>query len=224
MNSAVSRPIMPLRRWRRLLRLAVAGLTAALLAAGASGVRAQSLNEDQKFVVNQVETYLRSLTTMRGEFKQVGPTGDITTGRFFLRRPGRLRFEYDPPANFLIVSDGIWLVLQDLELKNFNRFPVFDTPLGALVSDEIDLLAWADVLNVTNRRGLLELTLQDRKKPEEGWLRLSFTRPPMRLRQWRVLDAQGGVTTVSLSKIETGIELPQSLFVFDEPERKAFEN
>lgn len=203
-----------------------AGMALLLSAGGMTGgaEAQQSLNDDQSFVVSKVEDYLRSLDTMQGDFKQIGPTGNITTGRFYLRRPGRLRFEYDPPANILIVSDGFWLVLQDRELENFNRFPVFDTPLGALVADEIDLLAWAEVLNVTNQRGLLELTLQDRKKPEEGWLRLSFTRPPLRLRQWRVLDAQGGLTTVSLSNVETGMPLPHSLFVFDEPAPSTQEN
>ena len=188
---------------------------AALLAALLSGPALAALSERDKADVARVTDYLQDIRSLSARFVQIGPNGELANGTLYLRRPGRLRFEYNPPTPLLVVADGTWLVLHDTELDQVNRWPVYKTPLGVLVTDKIDLEKDVEVVRVARRPGVLSLTIVDRGAPDEGAIELVFSEPALSLRQWHVRDAQGGITNVSLSETKLNVELPPTLFHFD---------
>lgn len=188
---------------------------AALLAVLLSGPASAALSERDRADIARVADYLQDIKSLSARFVQIGPNGELANGTLYLRRPGRLRFEYNPPTPLLVVADGTWLVLHDTELDQVNRWPVASTPLGVLVADRIDLENEVEVVRVARRPGVLSLTIVDRDAPDEGAIELVFSEPALSLRQWHVRDAQGGITNVSLSETRLNVELPPTLFFFD---------
>lgn len=192
----------------------------ALLIAGAMaapGDASAELNGDDRAHLARVVAYLNAARSMSADFIQIGPNGELSKGRMFLSRPGRLRFEYAPPSPLLLVADGFWLTLLDKELEQAHRWPVSDTPLGILVADRIAIGDRATATAVERRGGVLRVTFVDSERPDEGNLTLVFSEPPLLLRNWEVLDAQGGVTNVSLQNIRTNVVLKPELFTYEEP-------
>ena len=165
-----------------------------------------------------IETYLNSIATMKARFLQVAEDGTLATGDFYLRRPGRLRFEYDPPVPILVVADSIWIVFEDSELRQVDRLPLSSTPLSILVADEVSLGDGAVISEISASGGLLQIALRDTENPDEGVLTLVFDARPLRLRQWLVTDSLGQTTEITLSDLEINIPLDPRLFVYDEPE------
>lgn len=205
------------RSWLRMLGRAM--LVACLWLGLASAAAGAELGEADKAAVARIAAYLNDVRSLKARFIQVGPNGELAQGDLYLRRPGRLRFEYDPPSPLLLVADGFWLILQDKELEQVSRWPVNDTPLGVLVADDIELDGQRTrVTEVGRRAGVLTVTLIDRERPDEGSVTLVFSDSPLRLRQWRIVDAQGGVTNLSLQRIQLNPKLDPELFVFTDPE------
>jgi outer membrane lipoprotein-sorting protein len=201
--------------------LAATVLTAVLAAAtlvAAAPARAE-LSKADKADIARAEAYLNSFTTMKARFTQIAPDGGLSEGSVYMRRPGRLRFEYDPPVPLLIVADRVWLILYDSQLDQVDRLPLWSTPISILVDDKVRLSEKVNVIGIERNPGALRITLEDKERPEEGQLTLVFTDDPIALRSWVVTDAQGLETTVALSAIETGVTLDPRLFVFlDKPE------
>lgn len=183
-----------------------------LFAAAPAGA---ALSEADRESVRQVEEYLNSVRSLSADFVQVGPNGEVARGHVFLRRPGKLRFEYEPPSPLLLVADGRWLVLEDRELQHVDRWPVGDTPLAVLVADRVDLSRAVEVTDVRREGGVLRVTVVDPKRRQEGHLTLIFNETPLELRQWEVHDAQGGVTHVSLHNPQPNVQLADRLFFYD---------
>ena len=173
------------------------------------------LSEQDRETVQRVEAYLNSVRSLAAEFVQIGPNGETAKGQVYLRRPGKLRFEYAPPSPLLLVADGRWLVLEDKELRHVDRWPVGDTPLAVLVADRVDLERGVQVTEVKRSGGVLRVTVVDRKRPGEGHLTMIFNETPLELRQWEVHDAQGGVTHVSLQDAKVNVQLADKLFFYD---------
>jgi outer membrane lipoprotein-sorting protein len=168
--------------------------------------------------IDRVEAYLNTIKTLSARFLQVDNAGNVVHGQLYLRRPGRLRLEYDAPSPLLLVADGTWLILHDKELGQVNRFPLYETPMGVLVDDPVNLRDKVQVIEATEDLGIVRIKLVDREVPDEGWLGITFTEPPMMLRQWRIKDAQGGITALSLTDIRINRKLDPKLFVFTDPE------
>jgi outer membrane lipoprotein-sorting protein len=198
---------------RGLLRLAVG---TALLPLVGTAAQAALTPADQADIA-RIEEYMNGIRSLSADFVQIGPNGELSRGKFYLRRPGRLRFEYDPPVPLLIVADGLWLVVYDKELEQVTRLPLYETPLGVLAAEKVSLSEDVEVTRVDRQAGILRVQLIDRDRPDEGWLSLAFSEPPLELRQWHVRDAQGGVTNVALSDMRTGVKLDPKLFVFNDP-------
>ncbi len=178
------------------------------------------LSEDDRAWLTRTEDYFNSIHTIRAGFFQTSSEGGGAEGEFYLRRPGRLRVEYLPPTPVLIVGDGIFLHFHDTELGQVSDWPIFDTPLGAISDDEVRFNEDLVVTDFLRRSGSLAITLVKREDPGLGSLTLFFSEAPMELKQWKVIDAQGLVTTVALFNIETNIDLDAKLFVFDDPREK----
>jgi len=220
-------------RQRMLFAAALVGLGllfVAFLTAGGATAKAQpaaemaadgqerALSEEDRLALSEASAYLTSLESMQGDFLQVGPDGSVAEGRFYLRRPGKLRFEYEPPENLLVVADGTWVAVKDSSAAA-QRYPIASTPLSLILGKNVDLAEEARVLNVEEQPGSLLVTLADRSGEAPGQITLIFDRPKMQLRQWVVTDVQGLQTTVALRNVETGIRADNSLFVLRDDQR-----
>lgn len=198
---------------RRAL-LCTAGAAFALAGLGIPPAAAALSPQDQADVA-KANAYLNDVRTLTAKFLQVAPDGSLSEGQLYMRRPGRIRFEYAPPSPLLIVSDSILLTYLDKELKQVERVPVGSTPLDIFVRDKVALDSGdAAITRIERQPGSLRMTMIDPKKPKEGALTLVFTIAPFALKQWEVTDARGQVTTVALSDVVTNVELKQGLFVF----------
>jgi len=175
------------------------------------------LNAEQSGWVQRAEKYFASVDSIRASFFQTSAEGGTAEGVFYLRRPGRLRIEYLPPTPVLIVGDGLLLHFHDTELGQVSDWPIFDTPLGALSSGDVSFNDDLIVTGFRRRSGAIAITLVKAEDPGLGSLTLYFSEVPMELKQWKVIDARGLVTTVALFNAETNINLDAKLFVFDDP-------
>jgi len=167
----------------------------------------------------RITNYLNGITTLEGNFIQVGPDGELSEGVFYLRRPGRLRFEYEPPNPALIIADGTWVGVYDKRLKTLDRIPIGSTPLDILLSKRVDLRDAGAVQKIENQGGLMRVTAIDPDAPDQGSITMVFADNPLELRQWIVIDPQGLTTTVALSDIRSNVELDAKLFFIEDPKR-----
>ncbi len=172
--------------------------------------------------LQRVEAYLNGVRALKARFQQVAPDGGTTQGQAWLQRPGRLRFQYDPPTPFLLVGGNGLLVFNDSQLKQTSNIPLGSTPLGLLLQDNLRLSGDVTVTGMTRAPGQLQVSLVRTKSPADGTLTLIFTDPPLALTQWVVVDAQRLETRVRLYNIEMGGSFDQKLFQFIDP--KFFQN
>jgi len=173
---------------------------------------------ERKAIVAQAEKYLNSITTMQSRFTQANQDGSIDSGVFYLSRPGRLRFQYDPPKKDYIVADGLFVHFWDDSMKNGSDAPIGATLADFLLKKRISLSGDLKVTGVRRPQpGTLVLTLIQTKNPEAGDLRLLFDEAPMQLVKWRVTDGTGNITEVTLSNTQAGVKLDPRLFVYKPP-------
>ncbi|MBI1260286.1 MAG: outer membrane lipoprotein carrier protein LolA [Rhizobiales bacterium] len=204
-----------------LVALAIVGLSllvATLLSAGARQAQAEPLSTSDSSALQEVTDYLQGVKNMQGDFLQIGPDGSIAEGKFYLRRPGRLRFEYNPPSDLLVVADGIWVGIKEGSGPP-QRYPLGSTPLNLLLDETVDLTRDTRIISVDRQPGVLRVTLADKTNKAPGEITLVFDEPRLQLRQWVVTDAQGLQTTVALRNIQTGINAANELFVMRDEQR-----
>ncbi len=197
-------------------RLAFLALAGFLLMVSTS--LAAPLSLENKEDIARVEAYLNKITTLKARFLQINAEGKIAEGDVFLRRPGRARFEYEPPAQILIVADGTWLVFRDKELNETTRLPLYSTPISVLLKENVALKDDVTVVSVEKDANTLRLNIIDTDEPDQGGITLVFSDKPLQLRKWLVTDAQGQATSVTLSDVERSIELKADLFVLHDNE------
>jgi outer membrane lipoprotein-sorting protein len=195
--------------------LVLVAFSAVLLGGAGQGAppRPAPLSDQDKADLDRVSAYLNSIRSLRGDFTQIGPNGEIDQGRVYLEKPGRLRFEYKPPSPMLIVSDGRTVSIANFKLKTVDRYPLSSTPLGLILNEAIDLRRDKAILGVEREPGslvVLARTSTTRRKPN---ISLTFSDPELELRQWTVIDDQGLATTVVLTGLEPGVTLNDTLFV-----------
>jgi outer membrane lipoprotein-sorting protein len=168
--------------------------------------------------IARVEAYLNGLTTMRAAFVQINPDGGTATGSLLYARPDKMRLDYDPPSDLLIVANGWQLVYYDRRLDQISHLRTSSTPLGFLLADEIRLDGAVTVTGVERRGGELLITLVQSEEPGQGAVLLAFAEQPIELRRWSVIDAQGLITHVVLERPEFGVPLADDLFRFRNPQ------
>jgi outer membrane lipoprotein-sorting protein len=194
-------------------------LLAALVAAAApTPLLAQTrLSAADQADIARVEVYLNGLHTLKARFQQIAPDGGLSGGTAWLERPGRMRFQYDPPAPFLLVAGYGLLVFYDSQLQQTTNIPLSSTPLGILLRDNLKLSGDVTVTQVVRFPGQLQVTLLRTASPSDGSITLIFADQPLALRSWTVVDAQRHETRVSLFDIELGGTFDQKLFTFIDP-------
>jgi outer membrane lipoprotein-sorting protein len=178
---------------------------------------ASALSPEQQDAVARVETYLNHITTMKARFAQLTSNGGFAEGDLYVQRPGRLRFEYDPPHTVLLVADGVTLLFYDKELKQATYIPLWETPLWFLIRERVDLSDKVEILDVTQNAATLTVKVRQTDDDGDGGeLSLVFSDQPLTLRKWEVTDAQGIVTQVALLNPEFGLELERKYFRHDD--------
>ena len=167
--------------------------------------------------LGRIEAYLDSLRTLKARFLQVAPNGGISQGTVWLERPGRMRFQYDPPSPLLLVAGHGLVVFNDKSLNQTSNIPISKTPLGILLSDHVRLQGDVTVTDMQRLPGQLQVSLVRTASPGDGTLTLVFADNPLTLKQWTVLDAQRQETRVTLLNAQTGGSFDPKLFEFIDP-------
>jgi outer membrane lipoprotein-sorting protein len=193
-------------------------LACAALAPAAAQVHAAVLSDQQQATLSQVAAYLNAIRTIKARFLQTAPDGKIAQGTAWLERPGRMRFQYDPPSPLLLVAGAGTVTLYDSKLGQVTKIPLDQTPLGLLLSDRITLSGDVTLTDFEQPPGQLQLTLVRTKSPGDGSLTLYLQASPLTLTGWTVVDAQGQQTTIRLTGITPGGAFDPSLFTFVDPD------
>ena len=166
-----------------------------------------------KLPLAELSAYLNGLTTAEAPFTQINDDGSLSTGKLYLSRPGRMRFEYDPPDSVVVVAGGGTVIIRDPKSNQPpDTYPLRRTPLSLILARTVDL----DRANMVVGHGFdgtaTVVTAQDPENPEYGRIDLMFTEAPVELRKWVIWDSSGGQTTVILGALEKGGKLGDGLF------------
>lgn len=169
--------------------------------------------------VAEVERYFNGIRTLQARFVQSNPGGTVVQGTLSVRRPGRMRFEYDPPSQLKIVADGSQVTMWDIPNRDFGQWPIGWTAASFLVREPL-VLQGGDlaVEKVERTDGMLQLTMSQAKKPQEGKVIVRLSENPMVLRGWTIIDNRNQRVDVSLNGLQTGLQLADSLFKYDGPD------
>lgn len=201
-----------MRRVAGILAVAVASI--ALSGAGhAPPPRYATFTAEQRAELTRVSAYLNSIRSLKGGFIQIDPNGALEHGEFYLSKPGRMRFQYQPPNPLLIVSDGDTVAVKNAKLNTVDRYPLTDTPLDLILGDKIDLNSNLAITGMAEDQSAIVIHARSQSSHAQGDISIAFAKEPLELRQWTVVDAQGLSTTVALKDVETGVALPENLFV-----------
>ncbi|MCM2402227.1 outer membrane lipoprotein carrier protein LolA [Rhizobium sp. S153] len=159
----------------------------------------------------KIADHFSSVKTMMGEFVQFGPRGEQTGGKFFIQRPGKLRFNYEKPSPMRVISDGKNVVIGNMKLKTWDLYPLSKTPLSLLLAEKIDLGNQL-VRDVKEEADLTTIVLGDKTIFGDSTITLMFDPKTYDLRQWTITDVQAKDTSVMIFNVQTGVNLDPSVF------------
>ena len=201
-------------------RMALAAGVGALALSAASALAASTLTPEQQALEDRATTYLQGLTSAQGQFVQTDSKGARTEGTFFLERPGRIRFEYSPPAQMIVVSDGHNVTVYDRRLHSANFYPLGMTPLHVFLAKTIRFDRAAIIDKVERTPDGFEITAHDGKHASEGSITLEFSDSPVRLLEWTITDAAGRRTRVQLTSLKPSAGFDPKTFTIGDDDRK----
>ena len=162
--------------------------------------------------IGRVEAYLNNLNSLKAHFMQVAGDGGVSEGTAWVQRPGRMRFQYNPPAPFLLIAAHGVLTFNDSALQQTSNIGLGRTPLGILLAEHVELSGSVTVTSIQRLPGQLQITLVRTDSPGDGSLTLIFAEQPLTLRQWTVVDAQRRETHVTLYDVQLGGSFDPQLF------------
>lgn len=197
---------------------AMLAMPAALTVPAAPAVAQSQANQ-----LDRAVAALRGITTMRADFTQTDRAGTTLSGELTLKNPGRIRFEYSNNVNMLVVSDGRALTLVDYDVNQVERWPISNSPLGALLDPNRDVRRFG-TLKPTSSSNVISIEVRDPNRPEFGIITLIFTEKAgapggLELASWVALDSQNNRTTVRLRNHRYGVSVPDSAFRYRDPRR-----
>ncbi|MGH1374791.1 MAG: LolA family protein [Alphaproteobacteria bacterium] len=180
---------------------------------------AQDVKEASVEDIERAEKYLQNLKSAQARFVQTTHDGVQLVGTFYMKRPGKLRFEYDPPIENFVVADGIFIYFYDAELEEQTNAPISTTLANFFLRKEFSLTGDLIVKDAKYAGGLLQVKVVKADEPESGSITFAFDKKPFELKKWRVIDAQGLITEVELFYLKKGVKHESGLFSFVDPKR-----
>ena len=191
---------------------------------GAGGAWGQSVNKDaaikgeefdkkQMELIQKVTAYFNQMTEIKGGFVQTSADNKRLRGKFYVKQPGRFRFDYSPPSRVVILSDGQYMAIQDFDMKTDDRVELSQTPFRLLLRKDVDLLRDAQILEVKEVDDVIVLALQDRNPDNPGRIKLFLAKKPnLELKEWITTDSQGLDTRIELTEVSKADSLDPALF------------
>lgn len=207
--------------WAAAVSAAAAGFAALLLAQvpvvsaeAAAPPEPARLAPKDKAVIADIEDFLNGITTLEAGFVQLTAQGNYARGKFYLKRPGRMRFEYDPPLPYLLVSDGTWFIYVDKKLEQVTYLPLKKTPADLLLRESFSFSDGLVITRFERGPGTIQIDIADQNDADLGRVTMTFVREPLTLRSWTVRDPQGQRIQVTLMNPLYGLQLDNDLFRF----------
>jgi outer membrane lipoprotein-sorting protein len=199
---------------------------AAIAGLAALPAHAQSnLSAEDQAALARAQGYLQALTSAQGTFVETGGGGQRREGRFWIQRPGKMRFEYTNPAGLLVVSDGYNVKRYDPRLEVFRQVPLGQTPLSTFLARNVRFDQGVRIDGVQRMaNGAYTITARDSRRPNDGAVTLGFYGTPSRLQEWTIVDASGGRTRTQLTTLTAAPGLAASLFQLRDPTRRPGRN
>lgn len=178
--------------------------------------QATAFDDKQRAILDKISLYLSGLQTLVGNFVQIGPDGRRTEGTFYIQKPGKVRFEYNPPSPIDVIADGSSVVVRNRDLNTQDFLPLSKTPLRYLLADHIDLLHDTNVVSVSSDDKFITVVIEE-KQVMVGTSRLMimFDAKDLTLKQWTVTDPQGLDTTVAVYNLDSNQKPDPNLFVIN---------
>lgn len=178
------------------------------------GTSSITFDEDQQKAVQAVSDYFNHLKSLQGDFIQTSADGKVMRGRFKMMQPGRFRFDYNRPSRQIIISDGTYLAIQDLDLRNEDRVSLDQTPFRVLLRKDVDLIRDALIIAVQQTNDKVQIALRDKSPDSPGVIKLVLaTEPEMQLEEWVTTDAQGLDTRVQVGNLKRDEDIAAGQFV-----------
>ena len=175
------------------------------------------IGPEQTKAVERINAYFNDITNLQGSFEQVDATNKRSTGRFYVQRPGKIRFDYAPPSGLRIVADGRFLAIEDADLRTVEKYPIQSTPFRLLLTEAVDLGRDARIVGVESQEGTLAISLEDKSGDAAGSIRLLFeSGSELQLKQWMITDAQGLTTRVTVNDVVSGRKVAADFFTSKE--------
>ncbi len=166
--------------------------------------------------LGRIEDYFNGISTLQARFLQLSPNGRTAEGNLYISRPGRLRFEYDPPVPYLLIANGTQVIFYDKELDTPTYVSLSSTPLEFLLGQTVKLSGLVTVTNVERRPGIIRITLVQTSSPKDGQVIITFTERPIEVKKWALVDAKGTTVEVAIFDPRLGLKLDPKLFVFED--------
>ena len=177
------------------------------------GVVGEQLDKKQIELVQKVNGYFNQMGDMKGLFVQTNADNKRSRGKFYVKRPGRFRFDYGAPSKLVIISDGQYLAIQDMDLKTDDRVALDNTPFRVLMRKDVDLLRDAHVRQVQDIDDIIVVALEDRNADNPGRIKLFLAKKPtLELKEWITTDPQGLDTRIELHEMVKADDLDPNLF------------
>lgn len=176
-------------------------------------VNGRTFDAQQMAAIRKVGAYFNQLTNLTGVFVQTTSDNKRSHGKFYLKRPGRFRFDYAPPSKLRVLSDGVFVAVEDHDLNTVDNHPLSDLPIRILLRSNVDILRDANVLDVQESDDLIILSLVAKGRNTSGRIKVFLTKlPELQLKEWVITDAQGIDTRVEVAKLVTPKKLDARLF------------
>ena len=198
----------------RVLGTALLLLASPIAAQAAAPPAPAQLAPQDTLELQRIAAYLNNIRTMTAQFQQVANNGGVSTGRVWVARPGRMRFEYDPPTPIALLADSQSVYYWDKELNQTSKYELRQTPAWFFLRDPISFGGDVVVTRFERTGGFVRVTVVESERPEAGSLSLVFSQNPLALRQWTVVDQQGKSTTVTLSGLQFGVAVDPRMFQY----------
>ncbi len=175
-----------------------------------------SFADAKKDAIEAISNHFKTVPTMTGEFVQFGPNGEQTGGKFLIKRPGKIRFNYEEPSPITVVSNGKTLAVKNKKLKTTNYYPLRKTPLSLLLSNKIKIND-KSIRSVEAGKDVTTVVMGDKKIFGDSEITLLFDPQNQDLRQWTIKDAQGKETSVMIFNVKKNVKISNTKFAVNKP-------